>query len=192
MRTKLGLGTAVMTLALAGMPAAQAREVTERKFVSGGTVRLDLDAGDYDIVASRDDRIRIAWDDRKHDSEVSLRVDLASSRATVRTDTPWHDGAKMRIELPRRSNLVVKMSAGDLTIDGIEGSKDVSAAAGDVKIGVGSRDQYRYVNASVRVGDLNTGPFNVRTGGLFRSFEWTGTGAYELRAHLTVGDLKLN
>lgn len=188
---KLGFAAAVVTLVLFGILVAQAREVTERRFVSGGTVRLDLDAGDYDIVGSRDDRIRIDWDDRKQDAEVTLRIDLESSRATVKTDTPWHDGAKMRIELPRRTNIIVKLSAGDLTISGIEGSKDVSAHAGDVKIGVGSRDQYRYVNASVRAGDLNANPFNVRKEGLFRSFEWTGTGRYELRAHLTVGDLKL-
>ena len=188
---KLGFAAAVVTLVLFGILVAQAREVTERRFVSGGTVRLDLDAGDYDIVGSRDDRIRIDWDDRKQDAEVRLRIDLESSRATVKTDTPWHDGAKMRIELPRRTNIIVKLSAGDLTISGIEGSKDVSAHAGDVKIGVGSRDQYRYVNASVRAGDLNANPFNVRKEGLFRSFEWTGTGRYELRAHLTVGDLKL-
>jgi hypothetical protein len=44
--------------------------------------------------------------------------------------------------------------------------------AGDVTIGVGSRDQYRYVNASVKVGELNADPFNVNKDGLFRSFEW--------------------
>ena len=191
MRTSVA-GAAVLTLALGAVLAAQSRSIAERKFVSGGTVRLELDAGDYDVVGSRDDRIRVTWDDRKQDVDVSLRIDADASRATVRTDTPWHDGAKIRIELPRRTNIVVKLSAGDLDISGIEGSKDVSAGAGDVKIGVGSREQYRYVTASVRVGDLNAGPFNVRKEGLFRSFEWTGKGPYELRAHLMAGDLKLD
>jgi len=181
----------MLAVVLVGTLVVQAREV-ERKFVPGGTVRLELDAGDYEIVGSRDDRIRVTWDEKKNDTDVSLRIDAAASRATVRTDTPWHDGAKIRIELPRRTNIVVKLSAGDLDISGIEGSKDVSAGAGDVKIGVGSREQYRYVTASVRVGDLNAGPFNVRKEGLFRSFEWTGKGPYELRAHLMAGDLKLD
>ena len=35
-------------------------------------------------------------------------------------------------------------------------------------------------------------PFNVRKEGLFRSFEWTGKGRYELRAHLTAADLRLD
>jgi len=190
MRTKVGMGAVALALVVVGTLVVQAREV-ERKFVSGGTVRLELDAGDYEIIGSRDDRIRVTWDEKKNDAEVTLRIDTQASRATVSTDTPWHDGATMRIELPRRTNIVVKMSAGDLDISGIEGSKDVSAGAGDVTIGVGSRDQYRYVNASVRVGELNADPFNVNKDGLFRSFEWTGKGPYELRAHLMAGDLKL-
>jgi hypothetical protein len=67
----------------------------------------------------------------------------------------------------------------------------VSARAGDVSIAVGDREQYRHVSASTRIGDLNADPFNVRKEGFFRSFEWNGKGQYDLRAHLTVGDLKL-
>ena len=190
MRTTVAVA-AVLAGVVAGALAVQAHEM-DRKFAQGGTVRLELDAGDYEIVGSRNDRIRVVWDDRKQDADVTVRIDAGASRATVRTDTPWHDGATMRIELPRRTNIVVKLSAGDLDISGIEGSKDVSAAAGDVTIGVGSRDQYRYVNASVKVGALKADPFNVKKEGLFRSFEWTGKGSYELRAHLTAGDLKLD
>ena len=190
MRTTVIPVAAALALVAGGFPA-QAAE-TERPFVSGGTVRLELDAGEYEIVGSRDDRIRVTWDDREKDTDVTLRIDTRASRATVRTDTPWNDGGKIRIELPRRTNIVLRLSAGDLEISGIEGSKDISAHAGDVTIDVGSRDQYRYATATVRVGDLNADAFNVRKEGLFRSFEWTGKGKYELRAHLTVGDLKLD
>jgi hypothetical protein len=190
MRTIVVPAASALALLLAGNVGAAG--VTERKFVSGGSVRLELDAGDYEIVGSRDDRIRVVSDDPDGSVDVTLRVDAESSRATLRVDTPWNEGANVRIELPSRTNIVVRLSAGDLKIRGIEGSKDVSAQAGDVTIDVGSRAQYRYVNASVRIGDLNADPFNVRKEGLFRSFEWTGTGSYELRAHLTVGDLKLS
>ena len=192
MRLNLVAGAAMTTLVLAGTAAVGAREVTERRFVSGGTVRLELDAGEYEIVASRDDSIRVSWDDRGFDADVELRIDVPASRATLRTDTPWNDGPRIRIELPRRTNVVLKLSAGDLEMSGIEGSKDISARAGDIKISVGPRDQYRYVNASVRIGDLRVEPFNVNKDGFFRSFEWTGKGPYELRAHLTVGDLRLD
>jgi hypothetical protein len=178
-------------LLLVATIGVDAREA-ERKFVSGGTVRLELDAGEYEVVASRDDSIRVTWDGGRNDADVDLRIDAAAARATVRTATPWHDGPRIRIELPRRTNIVVILSAGDLDISGIEGSKDITARAGEVKIGVGPRDQYRYVNASVRLGELDADAFNVNEDGFFRSFEWTGKGRYELRAHLTVGELHLD
>jgi hypothetical protein len=191
MRMTSGTRLAVCAALLVGTVDAHAKE-TQRKFVSGGTVRLELAAGEYEIVASRDDSIRVSWDDRKDVADVDLRIDVAASRATVRTETPWHDGPRIRIELPRRTDIVLNLSAGDLDINGIEGSKDIAAKAGEVKIGIGSRDQYRYVNASVRIGELNADAFDVNEDGFFRSFEWSGKGRYELRAHLTVGELHLD
>ena len=190
MRTNVVPASAALAVLLAGTVAEA--KVTERTFMSGGTVRLDLAAGEYEIVASKDNHIRVSWDDRGKDADVTLRIDVNASRATVRTETPWKDGPTIRIELPRRTNMVVRLTAGDLNIKGIEGSKDVSARAGDVIISVGPREQYRYVKASVSVGDLTSDAFNVNKDGLFRSFEWTGTGQYELRAQLMAGDLKLD
>jgi hypothetical protein len=190
MRTIVVPASAALAMLLAGTVAEAT--VTERVFMSGGTVRLDLAAGEYEIVASKDNHIRVSWDDRGKDADVTLRIDVNASRATVRTETPWKDGPTIRIELPRRTNMVVRLTAGDLKIKGIEGSKDVSARAGDVNISVGPREQYRYVKASVTVGDLTSDAFDVNKDGLFRSFEWTGTGQYELRAQLMAGDLKLD
>jgi len=190
MRTIVVPASAALAMLLAGTVAEA--KVTERAFMAGGTVRLDLAAGEYEIVASKDNHIRVSWDDRGQNADVTLRIDVNASRATVRTETPWKDGPTIRIELPRRTNMVVRLTAGDLKIKGIEGSKDVSARAGDVIISVGPREQYRYVKASVSVGDLTADAFNVNKDGLFRSFEWTGTGQYELRAQLMAGDLKLD
>jgi hypothetical protein len=187
MSTLFATGLALLALA----PVAASAQVIERPFVSGGTVDLDLSAGDYDIVASPDNRIRITMTGPARDNSGYVDIVIKGSRATIETDGPTGDGMDVRIELPRRTNLVVRLSAGDLKIEELEGSKDVEARAGDVSIAVGPRDQYRQVNASIRIGDLNAEPFNVRKEGLFRSFEWSGKGQYDLRAHLTVGDLKL-
>ena len=182
--------TALALMLLA--PLAASAETIERKFVSGGTVRMDLSAGDYDIVASPDDRIRITLTNRgRNNPDSYVDIEIKGSVATIETDGPKGDGLDVRIELPRRTNIVLKLSAGDLKVEAIEGSKDVSMRAGDVTIAVGARDQYRHVNASIKIGDLNAEPFNVRKEGFFRSFEWNGKGKYDLSAHLMVGDLKL-
>ena len=189
MRLNLAGAATVVLLSLA---AAAEAEVAERKFVSGGTVRLELDAGEYEITPSPDDRIRVIWNDgRGDDGHVVVDIAVKGREANIETDTPWKDGKRIRIELPRRSHVFINLSAGELRISGIEGSKDISARAGEITIGVGSREQYRHVNASVRIGELNAAPFNVNQDGFFRSFDWSGRGPYELRAHLTVGELRL-
>jgi hypothetical protein len=189
---KQAAGVLMMGLLAAAAFAAADSAITERKFVSGGTVRLNLSAGDYDIVASPDDRIRVTLAGRHADDDrVDVAIDTRGTRATVDVDGPLHDGVDARIELPRRSDVVISLSAGDLRMEGIEGSKDVSMRAGDLSIAVGAREQYRHVDASVKIGDLNAEPFDVRKEGFFRSFEWKGKGTYDISAHLTVGDLKL-
>jgi hypothetical protein len=190
MRMKFTALLTAFVLMLFAAASAVASEVVERKFVSGGTITLTLAAGDYDIVASPDDRIRVTVSG-PHAADTDVDIDVRGSRATVVTTGPRRDGVDARIELPRRANIVLTLTAGDLKVSGIEGSKDVSARAGDVTIEVGSRDQYRSVRASIRIGDLDVEPFDVQKDGFFRSFEWNGKGQYDLLAHLTVGDLKL-
>ena len=83
------------------------------------------------------------------------------------------------------------LTAGDLTVDGIEGNKDIESHAGDLTIDVGRAEDYSHVDAALWAGDLEAPPFNVSKGGLFRSFDWKGGGAYTLHAHLKAGDLRL-
>jgi hypothetical protein len=182
--------TTILGLAALVDVAAQER-VIERAFPHGGTIVLDLSAGDYEIIGSRDNRIRVEWHTRRdNDARVRVRADVNARRATILTDGPTRDFT-VRIELPQRSNLVARLSAGELDIRGIEGSKDVAARAGDIDIDVGDRDSYRRVDASVKVGGLRAYPFRVEKGGLFRTLYWTGKGKYDLRANLTVGQVTL-
>lgn len=179
-------------LALLFLPTADAQsDVLERPFAAGGRVLLDLTAGGYEIVGTPDNRIRVDW--RKSEGRrVRVDVTVKGREGEIFIDGPATKGAEARIELPQRTNLIVKLSAGELRIRGIEGSKDVSARAGEIDIEVGSRDQYRRVDASVNVGELSADAFNVRKGGFFRSFSWAGKGKYDLRAHLMVGELNLD
>lgn len=192
MHIKWVAAAAICLLVLSHVAEPRADDAVSRKFVSGGSIHLELSAGDYDIVASPDDTIRVVFrKDSIDNPDVTADIRVDGRHADVETDGPNRNGVDARIELPRQANIVVELSAGDLTISGIEGSKDVSARAGDIRIAVGEREQYRHVNASVRIGDLNADAFDVKKGGFFRSFEWNGKGAYDLRARLTVGDLTL-
>src|SRR5688572_28925178 len=180
-----------VNLVLPASASAQGRTL-QRTFSQGGTAYLDLSAGEYEITASPDDTIRVAWRSDGRDDDVDVRINVRGSRADVEIDGPINDGVHVQLQLPRRTHVVVHLSAGELELSVLEGSKDVTVRAGEVRINVCNRDQYRRVDASVRIGELAANAFNVNKGGFFRSFEWTGKGQYDLRAHLTIGELRLD
>lgn len=196
MRTALAaiLGTALVVAPLAGTDqSGRAKESLERAFSQNGRIRMDLSAGEYHISGSPDNRIRLEWSVRDADQlpRVRARADVRDHDATITTDGPSNKGLRVVIEVPKQADLYVRLTAGDLRIEGIRGNKDVELHAGDVRIDVGRPEDYRNVDASVWAGDLNAPPFQVNKGGLFRSFDWRGKGPYRLHAKLKAGDLRL-
>jgi hypothetical protein len=153
---------------------------------------MSLSAGQYEIIGSPDGRIRLDWDvdDRSRLDEVRNTVDIRDAEARISTDGP--DDFEVRIQVPARSNLHVRLTAGELAINGIEGDKDVELHAGELDIDVVRADDYHHVDAAIWAGELHATAFNVRKEGLFRSFDWSGKGRYRLHAHLKAGELRLN
>jgi hypothetical protein len=198
MKTSLFAAVVALTTLAASTVATRAAQSTsgqpiDKAFAKGGTVVMRLSAGDYRISGTADDKIRVDWRvDRASDADtVKARVDVSGTRAVVETSGAKHGGVHYTIDIPSRSDIEVDLTAGDLEVRGIEGSKRVESWAGDLSIEVGRPEQYRSVEASVRAGDLSARPFNVSKGGLFRSFTWTGKGPYSLRVKLVAGDVTL-
>ena len=165
----------------------------ERAFPPNGSVKMDLVAGDYQITGSPEPRVRIDWSVREADAlpKVRARAEGRDGELRITTDGPRNKGLTFRIQVPDQSHLYVRMSAGDLKIEDIRGNKDVELRAGDLKIDVGRAEDYRKVDASLWAGDLKASAFRVSKDGLFRSFDWSGPGAYRLHAHLMAGDIYL-
>jgi len=185
------LGTALVAPALLATQE-RATDSLERAFASNGRIKMDLSAGDYRISGSSDHKIRLDWSVRDTDqlSKVTARADVKGADATITTDGPSNH-FKVNIQVPTRTDLYVRLTAGDLRIQQIEGNKDVEVHAGDVRIDVGRAEDYQRVDAAIWVGDLDARPFQITKEGLFRSFDWKGHGAYRLHAHLKAGDLRL-
>jgi hypothetical protein len=176
--------------ALAGRAPAPAQPI-EKAFARGGRIEFRLGAADYRISGRSEDKIRITWQAEKGDGAgVRVTADVSGSTAIVRTSSSDHN-VHYTIDVPSRSDVDVDLSAGDIELRGIEGSKRLESWAGDVIIDVGKAEQYRQVDASVRAGDISAAPFNQSTGGLFRSVRWTGKGPYSLIVRLFAGDLTL-
>ena len=193
MKSALSVAAAVVLLASAPQ-AIQSTPATsiERGFVKGGTIRMKLAAGDYRIAGRSEDKIRISWrtDNPGDAARVKADIQVNGTTASLAT-TGVKNGLHFTIDVPARSDVDIDLTAGDLEVRGIEGSKKVESWAGDVSIDIGQPEQYRDVEASVRAGDLTALPFKVSTGGLMRSFKWTGKGPYSLQVKLFAGDLTL-
>ena len=160
----------------------------EKAFVSGGRIDMQLESGDYEVRASTDDHIRVIWSPA---TSTKVTVNTNGTHADIKVaDTP-HNNFHATIEVPAVADLKIHMTAGDLRVGTIKGSKDFYLRAGDLDVSVGDPNDYYKVSASVRAGDLNAGAFGAVKGGLFRSFTWTGKGKYTLQAHLLAGDLTL-
>lgn len=155
---------------------------------------LELRSGDYRVVGSAAEKVsvRTTGDRAEKGRDVSLTFKHMNSHAELRmTGGPINNGPSIVIEVPKASNLYVRLPFGDLNIEGVSGDKDVEMHAGDLNIEVGNPADYGHVDASVNAGDLSAGPFGETKDGLFRSFEKTGTGRYRLHAHVGAGDLNL-
>lgn len=181
----------VAALALICLPAS-AQNTQQQSFVSGGHVKIHLEAGDYKIQPSADNNLRVTWGgDSVEHPRVKVTIDAAGRSAEIRVENTPHNNFHATIEIPAKTDLYVRLSAGDLTVAGITGSKDLESHAGDMIVDVGKPTDYSRVDASVTAGDLNADAFKVAKGGLFRSFHWNGPGSYSLHAHLLAGDLTL-
>jgi hypothetical protein len=153
-----------------------------------------LSSGDYVVRAGASDRIRIEWQARnpKHEREmkvIRVTADISGAAATIRTDGPT-SRAVMTIELPGRSDIYLRLRAGDVRIEGIDGHKNVEMTAGDLHIDVIPESLSR-VHASVTVGDLTARPLGIVKDGIRNSLDWTGDGVYTIDARIFAGDMTL-
>ena len=192
MRGSLVMAVATIAVAVSAQESRTTGSL-ERPFSANGRVKMDLVSGDYHVVGSAQNRIRLDWSVRDAEAlaRVEARADVRDHDASITTNGPSSKNLRFTIEVPAQSDLYVRLAAGDLTIEDVRGNKDVELRAGDLRIDVGRADDYNKVDASLWAGDLKASAFQIYKEGLFRSFDWTGKGPYRLHAHLMAGDLYL-
>jgi len=166
-------------------------KVVQQPFASGGTVRLHLEAGGYTIKAASSDNIVVTYPPNRNGESSGVKVEIkaVASRADVYVRNTPHNNFNATIEIPRHSNLWARLSAGELTVEDVDGDKDVELWAGQINIDVPHPDAYGHRDASVLAGSVEASVFNVSKGGLFRSFRQEGSGKYRLHAHVTTGEV---
>src|SRR5262249_43773354 len=180
MTSRRALAAFAVAIAVPGLLHAQTK-TADKAFVTGGKVDIHLDAGDYEVRAAPDNHIRVTM--TGNTGSAAVEVGVAGAHADVTVKDTSHTNFKCVIEVPKVSDVAIRLSAGDLNVGVIAGSKDIESTAGDVRIAVGKLDDYSKVDASVKVGDLSPGPFggNKKEGLISQSVNWSGKGKYTLR-----------
>ena len=192
---KLGLAAATFVVGLQIAGAAQdakRNDQVERAFKPGGRIVMDLSAGGYTIRGGSADSIKVRWSTRDPRDMSSVRTDVvvAGSEATVRTRGPKNN-FKVDIDVPALADVLIDLSAGEVDMKGVEGNKNISMWAGEVRMDVGDAQLYKLVDVTVRAGEINARPFGGAKGGLFRSYRWDGPGKYSIIAKLAAGEVNL-
>ncbi len=164
----------------------------EANFLSGGRVRMELCSGSVKLTGTDEGKLRVSYNDSKwKDESIKVRMDVVSDHADIRVTGCPHNNFQMTVEVPKSSDLRVRMFAGELRMSGITGDKDVELHFGELTMEVGDPADYGSVHASVNSGDLEASAFNVSKGGLFRSFSHSGAGKHALQVHVGAGELTL-
>lgn len=169
-------------------------------FPSGGDLRMYLRSSGVRITGSDQDKISIHFSARDRNAMDNVRVTLKQKdrRGDLDITGGPSNNFQIEIQIPRQSNLYVRMFAGQLEIAHLDGNKDLQIHAGEMDITLGNASDYGPVDTSVTTGDLDASAFGVSKSGLFRSFRAAtaphkdAAGKYSLYAHVGAGELNIN
>jgi hypothetical protein len=199
MRYAIAFLSAVFCLAFPGFAQSKieaddlAHHPFEVDFPSGGQLDLHIRSAEIHIVGSDENKVavRVSGKQGSNSTDMQARFNRSDNSGTLRVTGGPHNELTITVQVPKNSNLFVRIFAGDVEVKGITGNKDIELHAGDLTIGVGDAGDYAHVEASVTSGEIDAEPFGENHGGLFRSFEKSGSGKYRLVAHVGAGDLTL-
>jgi len=168
-----------------------------REFAAGGFVHVRLSVGDLHIKRGNTDKISLHYTIKsrreKNLQESTVDFNVHDKDATIEFHASSNSNTQFDVDLevPQNTNLDVHAKVGDVTVEDVEGDKDLSLGVGDIRVGKGQAG-YRLVNASTGIGDVHGENYGETSGWLGKKLKYHGEGKYELRAHVGVGDIHLD
>ena len=168
-----------------------------RDFVSGGYLHVRFTVGDIHIRKGDTNKIKLEYTVKsrreKNVKDARVDFDVKGSDATLEFHSPWGGNTNFDVELevPQNTNLDVHQKVGDMTVENINGDKDLELGVGDIRIST-EHSGYRLVRANTGIGDVNGADYGETSGWLGKTLKYRGDGKYSLRAHVGVGDIHLD
>jgi putative lipoic acid-binding regulatory protein len=149
--------------------------------------------GGVEIVGTDAEVVRVSCTVDHSVQDVELRISGTPGYGRLNITSPMRNqNLKIRIEVPKKTNLRFHMGAGEVDVKDVVGDKDIDLYAGQITIASASAGSYKSVDASVDIGDVNASAYGVDKGGFFRTFRKTlADGEYRLRVHVMTGEIDL-
>jgi hypothetical protein len=167
-----------------------------RDFVAGGMLHVRLKVGDLRVRHGDSNKIRLHYTVKssreRNVKDASVEFQVRGNDANLEFHAPSDSNTEFDVELevPQNTNLDVHEKVGDLTVEGVEGDKDLDLGVGDIRVAA-EHSRYSLVRASTSIGDVNGDGYGETSGWLGKTLKYHGDGKYELRAHVSVGDITL-
>jgi hypothetical protein len=161
----------------------------DKPFTAAGSIEMQLESGNYSIRAGSGEHIRVSFAGNIGNAVADLATNGSHANLDIR-DTP-HNNFRATIEIPAVANLTIHLTAGNLDVAAITGDKDIDNQAGNVSISIPNSSDYGTVDAAVKVGNLDAGPFGDSGSGFSRHLKWSGPGKFTLHVSLGAGNLEL-
>lgn len=168
-----------------------------RDFVAGGHLHIHCPVGDVHIRKSDSNQIKLEYTVKsrreKNVKEAHVDFNVNGSDATIEFRAPFGGNTNFDVELevPQNTNLDVHQKVGDLTVDNIEGDKDLNLGVGDLRVAT-EHTGYHLLRADTGIGDVHGSGYGETSGWLGKTLKYRGDGKYELRAHVGVDDIHLD
>jgi hypothetical protein len=161
----------------------------------GATLTIHARPAGIHVVASDRSEILVTCTMKDRDFADEVHLEFSGTQASGKLTI--HGGpsgnVELRIEVPRETGLRIESPAGQITVDQVEGNKEIELDAGQIVVSGVTDAEYHSIDASVDIGHVGASSFGIDRGGFFRSFRKDNSGGrYHLRAHLLTGEIVLN
>ncbi len=181
-------GLAAAMLLAGSLTAADAKDGRmQMQLAPGQALKLELSSGNYRIEPGASDKLVVISQSADKAAKPRFGVDTSAKQASLKVDAPPDYAAV--IQIPRNTDLHIRLNGGQLNVTGIEGDKDIESHAGTIRVDVGRPESYSKVDASVGVGHIDARAFQAEQEGFGRSFRTQGPGRFRLHAHVGSGDI---
>lgn len=186
----------VASLAICTLPGVGATHTEVLECPAGAHLWFRLRGGDVHIKPGEDPAhivVRYTPDPHKPEQEKNVQLRWRTHGSTIQVEirTPISLSVDTELEVPTPLSLEVHMTGGDLTVEGVDGDKNLQLFAGDLKVDVGRLDSLREAVVSTRVGDADVPSTGTQHGWLGHTWKYQGNGPYRLYAHTSFGDVNL-